>query len=169
MKSKVTYSTGCRVITIVITLFLIWCCYISYSEKTAFYTLIVIFGAFFVSVLFYAPLYIQADKRYIAVVSPLRSHRIAIDDIESIRLFQPTLGAKRLFASGGFMGYWGLFSEGDVGKYTAYYGKASDCFLIRTKSGKQYVLGCCCPEKMVRFIESEGVGMHSGENSQRQD
>ena len=52
------------------------------------------------------------------------------------------------------MGYWGLFREGDVGRYMAYYGKASDCFMIRMKNGDKYVLGCKNPGEMVEYIKS---------------
>ena len=50
------------------------------------------------------------------------------------------MGARRLFGSGGFFGYWGIFKEGDVGRYAAYFGKASDCFLVRMKNGDKYVV-----------------------------
>lgn len=76
-------------------------------------------------------------------------------DIDNVELFQPTMGAIRIFASGGFMGYWGMFREGDIGRYYAFYGKASDCFLIRMKNGDKYVLGCDNPSHMVAFIRSQ--------------
>ena len=78
-----------------------------------------------------------------------------MESIESAELFQPTMGAIRICASGGFMGYWGLFREGDIGKYMGYYGKASDCFMIRTKKGDKYVLGCENPSETVEFIKSQ--------------
>jgi len=76
-------------------------------------------------------------------------------DVNSVELFKPTMGAIRVCASGGFMGYWGIFKEGDIGKYTAYYAKASDCFLVRLNNGDQYVLGCKVPYKMVDYIKSQ--------------
>ncbi|MCM1349257.1 MAG: hypothetical protein NC338_07590 [Firmicutes bacterium] len=47
-----------------------------------------------------------------------------------------------------------LFKEADVGRYYAFYGKASDCFLIRMKNGDKYVLGCENPGAMVDYIKS---------------
>ncbi len=49
-----------------------------------------------------------------------------------------------LFAigSGGFLGYWGWFAEKGLGRYFAYYGRKSDCFLVTLKDGRKYVLGC---------------------------
>ena len=87
-----------------------------------FYTLALLLVLLIIPTLFFAPLSIRADKDYITVVSPLKRHRIAMNDVESVRLFQPTMGAIRIFASGGYFGYWGIFREGDIGKYTGYYG-----------------------------------------------
>ena len=75
--------------------------------------------------------------------------------IVSVERFNPTMGAKRILGSGGFMGYWGIFREGDVGRYTAYYGKASDCFMLRLDNGDQYVLGCRRSDEMIEYIRSQ--------------
>ena len=48
-----------------------------------------------------------------------------------------------------------IFKEGDIGRYYAFYGKASDCFLIRLKNGDKYMLGCENPAEMVRYIRSQ--------------
>jgi hypothetical protein len=37
----------------------------------------------------------------------------------------------------------------------AYYGKASDCFLLRLDNGKQYVLGCKDADAMVDYIQKQ--------------
>jgi hypothetical protein len=37
----------------------------------------------------------------------------------------------------------------------AYYGKASDCFLIRLDNGKKYVLGCKDADAMVDYIQKQ--------------
>ena len=78
--------------------------------------------------------------------------------VESAERFQPTMGAIRIFASGGFMGYWGIFREGDIGRYYGFYGKASDCFLVRMKNGDKYVLGCKNPDEVVSYIRSQTGG-----------
>ena len=64
----------------------------------------------------------------------------------------PTMAKKRICGSGGWFGYYGWFSEPSIGKYFAYYGKASDCFLVTLKDGKKYVLGCESPDEMVEVI-----------------
>lgn len=64
------------------------------------------------------------------------------------------MGEKRIFGSGGFFGWYGWFSEADLGKYFAYYGKASDCFLVTLKNGRKYMLGCADAPAMVAEIRS---------------
>lgn len=119
--------------------------------------LLVIYLILLVSSLFYGASYIKADNNNIIMGSILKCRKIPMQNLESIELFQPTMGAIRIFASGGFMGYWGIFREGDIGRYYAFYGKASDCFLVRMKNGDKYVLGCDNPDKMVDYINSHIV------------
>lgn len=114
-----------------------------------------IFLILFITSLFFGAAYIKADSHYIIMGSLLRGKKIPMADVESVELFQPTMGALRIVASGGYMGYWGLFREGDIGKYYGFYGKASDCFLVRMKDGRKYVLGCNNPAKMVDYIQSQ--------------
>lgn len=75
-----------------------------------------------------------------------------MDEISSVEQMQPTMGARRLLGSGGYMGYWGLYRDGELGNYTAYYGRGSDCFLIRMKNGDKFLLGCDTPKEMTDFI-----------------
>lgn len=62
------------------------------------------------------------------------------------------MAEKRICGSGGWFGYYGWFREPTIGKYFAYYGKASDCFLVRLKNGKNYVLGCEDKNEFVGYI-----------------
>ncbi len=69
-------------------------------------------------------------------------------------LCPPTMAERRICGSGGFFGYWGWFKEPSIGKYFAYYGKASDCFLVELKDGKKYLIGCSNPSEVVSYINS---------------
>lgn len=142
------------ILTTFITSVMAAICVITFHEKVASYTMLAIALFMIIITLIYAPLEIGADPDFVTVRSVTRRQRIPLSRIESVELFKPTLGAYRLFASGGFMGYWGLFREGDVGRYMAYYGKASDCFMIRMNNGDKYVLGCKNPDEMVEYIKS---------------
>ena len=76
-------------------------------------------------------------------------------EVASVKLCPPTMGAIRICGSGGFLGYWGWFQERDLGKYFAYYGKASDCFLVTLTDGRKYILGCQNAPEMVEYIAKQ--------------
>lgn len=111
-------------------------------------TTVVLSGA----VLFFSPMSLAIDDSSLIVNFSVRHKTIPLSEIESVRLCPPTMGAIRVCGSGGFFGYWGWFKENDLGKYFAYYGKASDCFLVTLKGGKKYLLGCKDAPDMVQAI-----------------
>lgn len=155
MKSKTKPSTFSFILTIVVTGALIAACWYSWPrQKSVFYTLLVMLVIMLVFGLCFSPVAIKVDSGKVIIISPLMSHSIPVSEIESVELFKPTMGAVRICGSRGFMGYWGKFAEGDIGKYTAYYGKASDCFMVRLKDGRKYLLGCENPSEMVDYINS---------------
>lgn len=154
MKSKVKLSRFSSILTLIITGVLMIACIASFNEKPAFYCILFILIILLLFGFLYGPTSVEADNHNVIVYSMLKKFHIPIENIGSVELYQPTMGAIRLCASGGYMGYWGIFREGDIGKYTAYYGKASDCFLIRMKNGDKYVLGCENPAAMVDYINS---------------
>lgn len=154
MRSNIRLSAYATIITLLIfTLMLIGCISV-YGSHRNFFILLLICGVIVIYSLIYAPLAIELDSDRIRIISFLRKHSLPIDKVVSVELFQPTMGAIRLCASGGFMGHWGLYREGDIGRYMAFYGKSSDCFLIRMKNGDKYVLGCENPAAMVNYINS---------------
>ena len=156
MESKVKLSTYSLLLTFILTgvliaavAFFLW----NHEEKGIIGAVILFF--ILISGWLYGPVTIAADEKSVTIKSVLRKQRLNISNIKSVELFQPTMGSIRIFGSGGYMGYWGIFREGDIGRYAAYYGKASDCFLVRMKNGDKYVLGCEQPEEMVNFIDSK--------------
>ncbi len=142
------------ILTILVVGILLACCVVTYGNNI-FILLIVTTVVLLTVSMFYAPLSIYADEIRVEVRSPLKTHSIPMRRIVKCELFQPTMGAIRVCGSGGFMGYWGTFKEGDVGHYTAYYGKASDCFIIRLDNGDKYVLGCENTKEMVEYINKK--------------
>ena len=104
--------------------------------------------------LFYMPLSISVNDSELRINRPLWIKSIPLADIQSVKLCQPTMGARRVCGSGGWFGYWGWFHESDIGHYFAYYGKASDCFLVTLKNGRKYVLGCQNVQAMVDRIKA---------------
>ena len=152
MKSNIALSRFSTILTTILSLVLFIGCVVTVHEKPVFFTLLFIYLILIVSALFYGASYIKADSDHIIMGSILRKRKILISNVESVELFQPTMGAIRICGAGGFMGYWGIFKEGDIGRYYAFYGKSSHCFLIRMKNGDKYVLGCDNPSTMVSYI-----------------
>lgn len=156
MKQKVKYSVVPTVLfsCLIVFLGIMASRFMDKGEPGFFYGLSFALCICFLSALFYVPVAISVDDRRLRVHRLLFKKDIPLSDIESIRLCPPTMGERRLCGSGGFFGYWGWFSERDLGRYFAYYGKASDCFLVTLKSGRKYMLGCENPEKIVDFVRS---------------
>lgn len=155
MKSKVSYSRYVIILTAAIFILLFAGCIATVHDQHAFFILLAVYLTLFISSLFYAPFYVKADSRDITLGCIFKSRKLPLVGVKSAKLFQPTMGAIKIFASGGFMGYWGLYREGDIGSYYAFYGKSSECFLVRMKNGNKYVLGCNNPGEMVEYINSQ--------------
>lgn len=155
MKAKIKFSRFATILTAVILVVLFVGCIATVGEKPMFFTLLAIYVILLFSGLMYGAAYINADTDYITMGSIIKCRKIPVRDIESVELFQPATGAVRVFASGGFMGFWGVFRERGIGRYYAFYGKSSDCFLVRMKDGNKYVLGCEHPEAMVGYINAQ--------------
>lgn len=102
--------------------------------------------------LIYMPLSISVNSNELSINCSLKVKTIPLSDIRTVELCPPTLAERRICGSGGFFGYWGWFKEKDLGKYFAYYGKSSDCFLVRLKDGRQYMLGCENPQAIVSYL-----------------
>lgn len=105
-----------------------------------------------VMALIYAPLSISVNDDSLIINRVIIPKRIRLADIKHVELCAPTMSEKRICGSGGWFGYWGRFSEPSIGKYFAYYGKASDCFLVTLKNGRKYMLGCKNPSSVVEFV-----------------
>ena len=155
MKSKVQLSKYAFNLTLIINVVLIGCCVAMFNETPGFWIVLGILILLLFFGFLYGPTQIIANPDHVIVKTYLCQRKILVSDIESVELFQPTMGSIRLLGSGGYCGYWGIFREGDIGRYAGYYGKSSDCFLIRMKNGDKYVLGCQNPKEMVKYIQSQ--------------
>ncbi len=154
MKQQVKISTYSIVITLIALIIMggmilidlhrgyLWAAWVAIG------LVVIIFSA----ALFYMPLSISVNDRELCINRPLKVKTIVLDDITSAVLCPPTMAERRICGSGGWFGYWGWFSERDLGKYFAYYGRSSDCFLITLKDGRRYMLGCHNPQSIIDRI-----------------
>lgn len=160
MTNRVVYSAYCWVLSALCVLLIGgyggMCFYNDNPEKG--WVMIGMLVCLIIPTLIYAPLAISVDEEYIAVRRPLATKRIPLQAIAAMSYAPPTMGEKRIIASGGFMGYWGWFKDWEAGKYFGYYGRASETFLLKLRNGKQYMLGCkdCATfaEEVKRQIEN---------------
>ncbi|MDE6295894.1 MAG: PH domain-containing protein [Muribaculaceae bacterium] len=159
MNEKVVYSTYCRVMTISITLVLAAICiFVAANARWGEFSLILlILMAIIGFSMFYAPLRVTADEHGICIRRLLGKKFIPYSEITSVRMSPPTMGAYRACGSGGYCGYWGWYNEGDTGRYFAYYGKASDCFLVTLHNNRKYLIGCNNGAGMCYYINQHIV------------
>lgn len=161
MKSRVSLSRFSSILTLIIFVAFIAGLVLTHNDTGAFITLCVLTLFLLIPSMIFGPLYISATDTEVNIVCPIKIHTIPMRRIVGVERFQPTMGSIRICGSGGFMGYWGIFKEGDIGRYMAYYGRSSDCFLIRLENGDKYVLGCNSPDEMVAYIKSHIRGKDS--------
>lgn len=157
MKSKVVLSTYCRIVSALTIAVLSGIFIYKFKQPDhkwpAILLTLLIIGMLFAT-LFYMPVSIAVDDEVLRINRPLRSKRIFLSDIVEVKLCPPTMAEHRICGSGGFFGWYGWFSERCCGKYFAYYGKASDCFLVTLRNGRKYMLGCTGAPEMVEEINS---------------
>lgn len=155
MKKRVELSSYCWIISS-LTVAIICSVFLA-TVKTDNHLAAYIWGAavivLLLSALCFMPLSISLDNHSLRIRRPLKTKSIALSEIADVRLCPPTMGAKRICGSGGWFGWYGWFKENDLGKYFAYYGKASDCFLVTLKDGRKYMLGCKDTPEMVNAIK----------------
>ena len=160
MKSKVKLSTFSFLTTIFVVVLMVFLAFFTVKEKEAFYVLISLMLIFIICGLFFAPIAIVANDKSVVIKARLNKLSIPIEDIASVENFKPVLSPFRatrirLFASGGFMGYWGVFYDPVIGKFTGYFGDSNSCFLLTKKNGEKYVLGCIHPNEMAEYIQKQ--------------
>ena len=154
MKSKVHFSLYCKIITVAVIALFAAGIATTTMEKSTFCLLIAVAALAVATGLYYCPVCVEADADSVKIHRLLsRPREFKYSDIEAADTCYPSAGGIRLCGSGGFFGYWGYFSDIMIGTYFGYYGSRSHCFLIRLKSGRQYVIGCTDPAAIVSYIE----------------
>lgn len=157
MKKKVELSAYCVIISALSTAFI--CGVFGYALnqpdniRPVIILGIVVIGLL-LSSLFYMPISVSVDNNNLEIHRPLKIKSIPLNDVSEVKQCPPTMAALRVCGSGGCFGWYGWFKERDLGKYFAYYGKSSDCFLVILKNGRKYVLGCKDAPEMVSEIQT---------------
>lgn len=152
MKSKVTLSAYCKVITFALIILLIIGIVSCRDNESKLWALVSISIALISFSLFYFPTSIETTNSSLIIHRFLKSKIIPYSFISSADTCIPSAGGLRLCGSGGFLGYWGYFNDIIIGTYFGYYGNRNQCILIKLKNGKQYVVSCEEPIQMISSI-----------------
>ena len=156
MEAKVKFSLFSKIITIIVFGLLIGIgVYYALMGDSKGIIVLIICLILLIPSLYYSPKSIKVDETNLTINTYLSKHKLLVSNIENVDYYLPMMGNLRICASGGLMGYWGIFRGMDIGNYMAYYGKSSDCFLVRMKNGDKYVLGCENPTEMIDYINSQ--------------
>lgn len=152
IKSKVKLSAYCITITVAVLAGLLLGLVMSFGRGYDFFILLAILVSLIVTGLFYCPVSIDATSSALVIRRFLKSKEIPYSQISSAERCMPTAGGLRLCGSGGFLGFWGYFSDIVIGTYFGYYGDRTKCILLKLKSGKQYVVSCEAPDEIIAAI-----------------
>lgn len=158
MKKKVVLSAYCWVVSVLCLVVLLGMFFWQYSEPNVGWPVWVLLGVVIfmcLTALLYAPVSISLDGDKLTLHTSVLRKAIPLAQIASVALCPPTMAEGRVIGSGGFFGYYGIFREKSIGRYRAFYGKASDCFLVTLKNGKKYMLGCKDAPEMVNAINEK--------------
>lgn len=94
-----------------------------------------------VSVLLYMPLRLIVDAQAVRVVHPIGQTKILRSEIIEIRAIsrEDIAGSLRIFGSGGYFGWYGIFESAKIGRYCMYSGNRESLYLVCTAQ-RRYVI-----------------------------
>jgi Bacterial PH domain len=149
MKEKVTLDTLAKVMTALVFAVLISIAYYMMRDvgnnEIPVIAPVVVLGFFILSLgsaWAFHPTSYEVNENGILIHRPIGALTITKDQIVNI---EPIDAAKlrfgmRLFASGGFFGYFGLYSSNSIGRYIRYTGHSKNLIMIETEK-RRYVIG----------------------------
>ena len=113
---------------------------------TAVIVTYIIFGIVAIWVLLTMPRYLLLDDKSIVITHPIGQTVILKSDIIEVRAVERSelLGSIRLFGSGGFFGWFGIFRNSKFGTYRLYCGQLENLYLVKTTT-KKYIISSSVP------------------------
>lgn len=100
-----------------------------------------------------APMRLKMDEDALLIDCLGRTLKLPYAEIESVDPYLLRGTEFRLWGSGGFMGYTGLFYRKDIGRFHAYVGSWRQAFIVTTRQGKKYVLSCEEHDQMMLLLK----------------
>ena len=113
---------------------------------TAVIVTYIIFGIVAIWVLLTMPRYLLLDDKSIVITHPIGQTVILKSDIIEVRAVERSdiRGSIRLFGSGGFFGWFGIFRNSKFGTYRLYCGQLENLYLVKTLT-KKYIISSSKP------------------------
>ncbi len=155
IKKRITWSKTVKIITISTTVLLIIAEYMLLTAPTVNGSLAIYIPAIIALIILISgsqtPRSITLTDSRLVLQKLYGQIILPYNQIEEIKPF----GFKhpiRVFGSGGFCGYIGLFHKRGFGFFTSFVGNESQTFYIRMKSGKKYVFSCEDYESIIEKI-----------------
>lgn len=113
---------------------------------TAVIVTYIIFGIVAIWVLLTMPRYLLLDDKSIVITHPIGQTVILKSDIIEVRAVERSdiRGSIRLFGSGGFFGWFGIFRNNKFGTYRLYCGQLENLYLVKTLT-KKYIISSSVP------------------------
>ncbi|MDD2954226.1 MAG: PH domain-containing protein [Parabacteroides sp.] len=97
---------------------------------------------FMIPCLFWAPNQLGMEEDRLVLRKLIGEFSIELDQVAEVGIYNEKELNLRLFGSGGFLGYLGVFRNKSLGRYMAYVGDYSQAFWVKTKNGKCYMFSC---------------------------
>lgn len=99
-----------------------------------------------------APVAVVLTDKALVIDRVIGEKRIPFADIERAeRLPKPDL-SWRLWGSGGFMGYWGIFRSRTLGRFHAYVGRPRQSILLLRRKGQPVIFSCADPDALLSLL-----------------
>ena len=116
------------------------------AGMTAIIVTYTIFVLLAVWVLLTMPRYLVIDDKSIVITHPIGQTVILKSDVIEVRAVDRSelLGSIRLFGSGGFFGWFGIFRNNKFGTYRLYCGQLENLYLVKTLTRK-YIISSSVP------------------------
>lgn len=153
----VRWSLFVKVVTVIVTLVLIVVNVRLIShfdpEKPAQYLVLLCVLLLPLSVIIVTPIYVELTDKYIIVKRLIGKAVYAYDSIALAEEFTLNNSDIRIFGSGSFFGYIGIFSNRMLGKYQCAVCNPKEAFMIILKDGRKRAFSCRDKELVVESIK----------------
>ena len=159
MKDKrITSAFPMSALVIIITTFynLLILAMVYNAFRSSIIALEIISLVFLISPAFFIPLRLVVDEESLRIWRPIGKVEIRLEDIQSCSVIEDSHSILdktiRTFGSGGLYGFLGHFKHDRYGKMRMFVTHPKQCFLIRTKDGRSFVVSSPKPKEIVEFI-----------------